>query len=47
MVDAMNSDSLDIDLLDEQARKNLGFAGKNEVVIYKNTKNETGNSKKD
>ena len=36
MVSAMNIDSLDIDLLDEQVRKNLGFAGKNEVIIYDN-----------
>lgn len=34
MVDGMNLDSLDVDLLDEQARKTLGYAGKNEVVIY-------------
>lgn len=33
MVDGMNTDSLDIDLLDEQARKTLGYTGKNEVVI--------------
>lgn len=34
MVDGMNLEALDIDLLDEQARKVLGYAGKNEVVIY-------------
>ena len=34
MVDGMNLNSLDIDLLDEQARKVLGYAGKNEVIIY-------------
>lgn len=34
MVDGMNLDSLDVDLLDEQARKALGYVGKNEVVIY-------------
>ncbi len=34
MVDGMNLDSLDVDLLDEQARKTLGYVGKNEVVIY-------------
>ncbi len=34
MVDGMNLQSLDIDLLDEQARKVLGYAGKNEVVLY-------------
>jgi cell division protein FtsB len=36
MVEGMNLDSLDIDLLDEQARKVLGYAEKNEVVIYQN-----------
>jgi cell division protein FtsB len=35
MVDGMNLDSLDIDLLDEQSRKTLGYIGKNEVVIYR------------
>jgi cell division protein FtsB len=34
MVEGMNLNSLDIDLLDEQARRTLGYAGKNEVVIY-------------
>lgn len=34
MVDGMNSEALDVDLLDEQARKVLGYAGKNEVIIY-------------
>lgn len=34
MVDGMKPDSLDVDLLDEQTRKNLGYVGKNEVVIY-------------
>lgn len=34
MVSAMNIDTLDLDLLDEQVRKNLGYAGKNEVIIY-------------
>jgi cell division protein FtsB len=33
-VDGMKAGSLDIDLLDEQTRKNLGYVGKNEVVIY-------------
>ncbi len=35
-VDGMNVESLDLDLLDEEARKNLGHSNKNEVVIYKN-----------
>ncbi len=34
MVEGMNLNSLDLDLLDEQARKVLGYAGKNEVVVY-------------
>lgn len=41
MVDGMNTNSLDIDLLDEQARKTLGYTGKNEVVIVPDSeKNE-------
>jgi len=35
MVDSMDPKSLDLDLLDEQARKVLGYAGKNEIIIYK------------
>lgn len=34
MVDGMKPGSLDVDLLDEQTRKNLGYVGKNEVIIY-------------
>ncbi len=34
MVEGMKPESLDIDLLDEQARRVLGYAGKNEVVVY-------------
>lgn len=34
MVDGMNLNSLDLDLVDEQSRKVLGYVGKNEVVIY-------------
>jgi cell division protein FtsB len=41
MVDGMNSNSLDVDLLDEQARRVLGYAGKNEVVIYQDQKSST------
>lgn len=33
-VRALSSDSLDLDLLDEQARRVLGLAGKNEVVYF-------------
>lgn len=40
MVDGMNLDSLDIDLLDEQSRKTLGYIGKNEVVIYHDNDNK-------
>lgn len=35
-VDGMKSGSLDLDLLDEQARKNLGYSNENEVVIHEN-----------
>lgn len=34
-VRGMSNESLDLDLLDEEARKNLGYSDKNEVVIYK------------
>jgi cell division protein FtsB len=34
LVDGMNSKSLDLDLLDEESRKNLGYSGKKEIVIY-------------
>jgi cell division protein FtsB len=34
LVDGMNSKSLDLDLLDEESRKNLGYSGKDEIVIY-------------
>lgn len=34
MVDGMSVKSLDLDLLDEEARKNLGYAKKDEIVIY-------------
>lgn len=38
MVKGMNLDSLDLDLLDEQARKTLGYSGKNEIIIYQEKK---------
>lgn len=41
MVNGMKPESLDIDLLDEQARKVLGYAGKNEVVIYHDKSNKS------
>ena len=34
MVDGINSPYIDLDLLDEQARKNLGYGGKKEIIIY-------------
>ena len=33
-VTLMRPDSLDIDLIDEQARKSLGYASKDETVIF-------------
>jgi cell division protein FtsB len=45
MVDKMSTDSLDLDLLDEQSRKVLGYAGKNEVVIYQDKAGENHESK--
>jgi cell division protein FtsB len=45
MIDGMNTNSLDLDLLDEQARKVLGYSGKNEVVIYQEEASEKTNSK--
>ena len=41
LVDGMSPDSLDLDLVDEQSRKVLGFVGKNEVVIYPNQNEDT------
>jgi len=38
MVEGMNVESLDLDLLDEEARRALGYSNKNEVVIYQNPK---------
>ena len=45
MVDGMNLESLDLDLVDEQSRKVLGYVGKSEVVIYqdKNTNDDESN----
>jgi len=34
MIKGMDYDSLDLDLVDEQSRKILGYIGKDEVVIY-------------
>ncbi len=38
MVEGMNLESLDLDLVDEQSRKVLGYVGKSEVVIYQDKK---------
>ncbi len=38
-VEGMNVESLDLDLLDEEARRALGYSNKNEVVVYQNPKN--------
>ena len=34
LVNGMGLESLDIDLLDEESRKNLGYANQDEIVIY-------------
>lgn len=40
-VKAMSPNSLDLDLLDEEARKNLGYSNKKEIIIYhKKQKND-------
>lgn len=39
-VQGLSDDSLDLDLLDEEARKNLGYSKKNEIVIYKTDENK-------
>ncbi len=40
MVSGMDTNSLDIDLLDEQVRKNLGYINQNEVIIYQNSQTD-------
>lgn len=45
MVDGMNLKSLDLDLLDEQDRKNLGYVNKNEIVIYDDEEDKPNNNK--
>ena len=40
----MSINSLDLDLLDEEARKDLGYAGKQEIVIYEE-ENKDNNKK--
>lgn len=34
VIDSIKVDNLDLDLLDEQTRKNLGYAKDGEVIIY-------------
>lgn len=46
MIKAMNYDSLDLDLVDEQSRKILGYVGKDEIVIYQDKNSEIDKSKK-
>lgn len=43
MVEGMNLNSLDLDLVDEQSRKVLGYVGKNEVVIYQDKEQDESN----
>lgn len=45
MIKAMDYESLDLDLVDEQSRKILGYVGKDEIVIYQD-KNSHGDSDK-
>lgn len=45
-VEGMNSNSLDLDLLDEEARKNLGHSSKNEIVIYDDEEKKKRGDKK-
>jgi cell division protein FtsB len=44
MVEGMNLESLDLDLVDEQSRKVLGYVGKSEVVIYQDKKTDEDES---
>jgi cell division protein FtsB len=44
MVEGMNLESLDLDLVDEQSRKVLGYVGKSEVVIYQDKKSDEDES---
>lgn len=44
MVEGMNLESLDLDLVDEQSRKVLGYVGKSEVVIYQDKKTDDDES---
>ena len=39
-IENLQDDNLDADLLDEEIRKNTGYAKKNEIIIYSNDLNE-------
>jgi cell division protein FtsB len=41
MIKGMSPESLNIDLLDEQSRKTLGYVGEKEIVIYKEEENNS------
>jgi len=41
MIKGMDYESLDLDLVDEQSRKILGYVGKDEVVIYQDDPNQS------
>ena len=43
MIKGMDYDSLDLDLVDEQSRKTLGYVGKNEIVVYLEKANKKSN----
>jgi cell division protein FtsB len=45
MIKGMDYDSLDLDLVDEQSRKILGYVGKDEIVIYQGEENKNPNQK--
>lgn len=34
LVNGMKNESLNLDLLDEEVRRNLGYAKKNEIILY-------------
>jgi len=41
LIKGMNYESLDLDLVDEQSRKILGYVGKDELVIYQDQEHKT------
>lgn len=46
MIKGMDYESLDLDLVDEQSRKILGYVGKDEIVIYQENQDKNNNHKK-